>query len=817
MVFAGGNLGDEVADDAASADGSAATAVPSAPAIRINPTKRDLHFIVPVTDGETFLGEVELTVSPRDELSVQADRMLQLLQPLLKADAFRAVSAKVQAGKPLSAALLASEGVTLSYDPEKLSLALAIGLEKREGQTLGLRNMGGVQGESIRPAAFSGFLTVRAATDVVEHGVQPGVMAPTAELESGFNLKGLVLENQGYVSARSGDPAFRRSGSRLVYEDLTRKVRLTLGDTFVQAQRFQASPSVLGLGISRRYAELDPQREVRASGSQQFSIAGASTVETFVNGRSVERRSIGPGNYTLRDFPLAEGSNQVRLRIEDATGAVRVIEFSAYANQALLARGLTEFSLVGGVFSSPTRTGFSYDRRWVGSGFVRRGVSDTLTLGANFQATAQVQQGGVQVLWGGPLGLIGFDLSASTRRGGGQGVAAALTYERLLTGGGENNTALRGAVEVRSNRFELPQVAFGPQRSELHASVGMIRSFSRDRFIALDGRFDRDGVTGRNWGVQASGGLPLSDRFTLLAEAGWKRGSQRESWVRTGLRVRFGQRGLAQSDISSRGEISANVSSSGGSGIGAWNAQANFNRRPEDASLTASGALDTNRFALGAQQSVAFDRGGGVTDARTTLRAGFSLAFAGGAVAIGRPVGEAFVIMKPHKSLKGAQIFVDPQGDGEIARSGALGPALDGLISAHTFRTLVYQVPDAPAGYDLGAGNVTMRARYRSGYKVEVGSDYHLMAVGTLLDAKGEPVKLVSAKAYDLDNPRREPVLLFTSRTGRFGAQGLRAGRWRVEALTDPMTTYEMTLAESPDGIARVGTLRPVPSREQSK
>jgi outer membrane usher protein len=568
-IVAGGNLGDEVAEDAASTAIPSGAAAPAAPAARINPTKRDLHFIVPVTDGDTFLGEVELTVSPRDELSVQSDRMLQLLQPLLKAEAFRTVSAKVQQGRPLPAALLASEGVSLNYDPAKLSLALAIGLDKREGQTLGLRNSGGLRGESISPAGFSGFLTVRAATDVVEHGMQPGVMAPTAELDSGLNLKGLVLENQGYVSARSGDPAFRRSGSRLVYEDLTRKVRLTLGDTFVQAQRFQASPSVLGLGISRRYAELDPQREVRASGSQQFSVAGASTVETFVNGRSVERRNIGPGNYTLRDFPLAEGSNQVRLRIEDATGAVRVIEFSAYANQALLARGLTEFSVVGGVFSSPTRTGFSYDRRWVASGFVRRGVSDTVTLGGNFQATADVQQGGVQVLWGAPLGLIGFDLSASTRRGGvqgggGQGLAAALTYERLLTGGGESNTALRGAVEVRSKRFEIPEVAFGPKSSEIHASVGLIRSFSRDRFIALDGRFDRNRLTGRNWGLQASGGMPLSERFTLLAEAGWKRGSQREAWVRTGLRVRLGQRGLAQSDISSRGEISANVSSSGG-------------------------------------------------------------------------------------------------------------------------------------------------------------------------------------------------------------------------------------------------------------
>jgi len=34
---------------------------------RINPTKRVLRFIVPLTDGPTYLGDIELAVSPSDD------------------------------------------------------------------------------------------------------------------------------------------------------------------------------------------------------------------------------------------------------------------------------------------------------------------------------------------------------------------------------------------------------------------------------------------------------------------------------------------------------------------------------------------------------------------------------------------------------------------------------------------------------------------------------------------------------------------------------------------------------------------------------
>jgi outer membrane usher protein len=794
------------------------------PAPKINPTARELRFIVPVSDGEIYLGDVELAVSPRDELSIEAPRLLQLLEPLLKAEVHQRLAAAVTPSGMLEQAALTSEGVSLSYDHQTLSLRMAIATENRLSRGLSLRAQRGQQAVTLEPARFSAYFNVRTAADLVQAGGGGTFVPPIAALDSAIRFAGIVAENESTVSARAGDPAFRRVGSRLVYEDLGREVRWTAGDAQIFPTRFQASPTVLGVGVTRLYGQIDPQREIRASGSQTFSVDRTSTIETFVNGRSVGRRTFQPGNYTLADFPLAEGANQVRLRIEEESGIVREIDFSAYANQALMARGVTEFSVFGGVYSEPSRTGLVYSRAPVASGFVRTGLTEQLTLGFNAQLNQRTEQVGADALWGSPVGLAGFALSASRSDGRGAGAAAAATFERVLSSGeGGRSRSFRAAAEWRSRNFAVPDVGFYQEATRLRASAGVVMSFGDNAYAAADGFYEEQwrlppATAGeRRYGARLTGGMDLAPAVTMTAELGADRGTARsETFLRLGVRLRLGERGSAQVDADTRGRGRASLSTAGGSGNRAWLASGDISHDAGSVALNAVGSLVTNRAEIAVQQAANWDTGNNrVTSARTTVRTGFALAFADGDFAVGRPVSEAFLVARPHKTLEGKSVYLEPSGDSEAAASGTLGPALHGQLSAHNFRTVIYQVPDAPNGYDLGAGNVAIEPPYRGGYKLVIGSDYHLLAIGRLLDASGEPISLLAGKAIDLGNPAHPAITIFTARNGRFGAQGLRPGRWRFEMPTEPATIFEFDVTDSPDGTVRLGDLRPTAGEPQ--
>ena len=789
----------------------AADAGLAAPRGRINPTKRTLRFIVPLNDGLTYLGDVDLSVSPSDRLSVAAPRFLQLVEPLLKPEVLARVKIAVAGQDLIDEAALGASGIKLSYDSQSLALALQLPVGARRTRSLSLRadRQDGV--ETLKPARVSGFINFRSAMELVEAGPGRGVPAPVSAIDGAVRVFDMVAEGETYVSLRHGDQFYRRAGTRLIYDDTRRLIRTSAGDVRLYPRYFQSGPSVAGLSIGRSYSLLDPQQDIRSSGAQSFVIDSPSVVETIVNGRSVERKTFQPGSYTLQDFPLAEGSNDVKLLIREDSGKQRVVNFSLYSNRALLEPGRKEFSVFAGVLTEPTLRGITYSRHWLASGFVRAGLTPRVTAGVNFQADRFVQQGGAEALVGTPIGLVGFDLAAAHRVGRSNGFAGAVSFEHTLTGNVGAGQSLHVLVEAHSRYFAAPSDEASIDSRRWRAAAGYSLSFGRDRFLSLDADVLRDRVRGTSASAHVTGGTGISELFSMLGEIEYRRGNgQRDLLFRVSLRRRLGTRGQARLDLDSKGGIDVSAQESGGRGTGAWLADGDFKRDPQGGLLTANGGYLANRLELGGQQSVGFNAGGGVIGATTTLRAGTSIAFADGSFAIGRPVINSFLIGSTHRSLKNRTLRLDPQENSEAARSDRMGPALEGDLSAYSRRTLVYDVDNAPAGYDLGAGNVSLVPPYHGGFKMIVGSDYNLLVLGRLIDREGEPVTLLAGKAIELVAPKRPAITLFTSRDGKFGAQGLRPGQWRIVMPTaDGDTSYDITVTTSETGTIRLGDIRP--------
>lgn len=806
---------------AAGADSAASDQQPSAPtarAERLNPTGKTIILTVPAKDGASYLGDVPLTISADDTLSFPTDRTLQVLEPVVSPQVMTALKSNF-AGKPsLSPGDFSAVGITVTYDPRTLELRFDIPAEKRASRTFSVTALDQQSlGTFVRPVDVSAYLNIRGSVDLYEDGPDNGFQNPVFLLNSAVNLKGAVFETDAIFSPGSSGANFQRFGSRYVYDDTDKLIRFTLGDLDTQGRGFQSAPDIAGISIFRSYSVLSPQQIIRPRGDRTFTLARQSTVEVFVNGQQVRRIELGPGSYNLRDFPFAQGGNDIRLNVLDDTGRSEVLRFNLFLDQTQLGQGLSEFGLYAGVKAPLGLRGPVYSDEWITSGFYRRGISDRVTLGANFQADDKVQMAGVEAVFGTEIGTLGTQAAFSHTNGYGDGYALQATFQRLIQHQDGQADSFTLFAEHRSAKFAPVTFFLADNQYDYELGGGYTHAFNSNYYMGANARYSHGrGINPDVHNYSLLAGWRISSSATLSAEARYTQdtaGDQFSGFVT--LTVRIGRTSSVRSEYDTRNNrVRASYQTLQGSGVGSYNVTADVERSDFGSNISLNANYFSNRAELGVSHFGTFagDFGDSTTQ-RTSFRFGTSIAVAGGEVSIGRPIYDSFAIVRPHKSLKGTNVIVDPTSLGDTARTGKLAVATMPSLSSYSERVVTVDVADAPAGVDVGQGSFKLFPRYRSGYLLEVGSDYHVTAVGTMLDADGQPVALVSGKATELAHPERAPVTLFTNRQGRFGATGLAPGQWRIEMLDPKNSVYVITIPDDASGVVKLGEI--APTKEQ--
>lgn len=794
---------------------------------------RTIHIVIGVKDGNRYLGDVLATITPDGTVSLDDAQLLELMKPVLNEGRYGALSAAVKGRKESALAELATAGLKARYDSGQLRVVLDIAPEDRPRQDLAIAMLDhALIGDVAAPAPFSGYLNLRGSVDYVERGGAMGLRQPQILMDGAVRLFAPVLEGEALFSPDAPGEKISRQGTRLVYDNMATLTRWTLGDLRVQTDGFQGSRDMAGLSVLRLYDELAPQMNVRPRGNRSFTLAQASTVQTLVNGQAVQQVRLAPGTYNAANFPFVEGANDVDLIITNDAGKVENIRFSLFFDRSLLEPGLSEFGAFAGIASDVSGSSVSYRYpKPLFTGFFRHGFDDALTAGLNFQADAKVQMAGLSGLWGSPLGTLGFDIAGSHDKYAGDGYAMNIGLSRLFQDAGTfESQNLAARFQLRSRNFSIISSSdnapsFNPANfnsGNLYRYEGVLsysRSFGEYTYAQIDGRYAKAFAGGQDIGsVRASLGYGFTQSFNVTlsmqySSAGFQRGTS----AGVQLTYRFDDRSNIRAEYQSQLNMRRlSYQNSQGRGTGAWSASGDLESVPSAVSFNGSADYAANRAELGAAQTVGYDtHGANVTDVRSTLRLGTSLAMTDGAFGVGRPIYDSFALFKKHSSLDKAEVVVDPSTEGEQTRSDILGPGVLSDLASNSLRTVTYGVPDAPAGYDIGSGAFRAVPPYKAGYTVLVGSDYSLTVWGRLLDAKGEPIPLLAGRAVE-QAANGKTVTLFTSRDGRFSAQGLRAGTWRIEMPSDPPAVFVISVAQpAKSSLVNVGDLKPVP--EESK
>jgi outer membrane usher protein len=262
---------------------------------------------------------------------------------------------------------------------------------------------------------------------------------------------------------------------------------------------------------------------------------------------------------------------------------------------------------------------------------------------------------------------------------------------------------------------------------------------------------------------------------------------------------------------------------------GSWNDHKGYERWDASASTYRHGINDN--VAAGASVGYAGNRGevrvshnSGLrssrslanSDQRSSVQVGTAIAFAGNKVAFGAPVrGNGFAIVEPHKTIAGKTVIVGTKEDPRAVADG-MGPALVGNVAAYAQTNIQVDVDDLPTGYSLGKGAYDIKAPYRGGYALDAGSAYSVSAYGTLQNADGTPVALVTGVAKSETDPNKHADI-FTNAAGKFGADGLAPGRWTIEMATDgEPSRFILEIPEGTDGLFKAGTLTPAVTEAKS-
>lgn len=800
-------------------------AIAAAPSASAGETPAEADFVtdLPVITDGVEAGYVSVGIVGDEPVFVDAEAWRRFAETRIAPELVAEVLSRAEDGR-LRFTDFEAAGLRVFFDPRSLGIVHELEGSQRfqrliDGDRLNL------DPNVVTDGGFSAHLNVLATQDFIidsssnrdDEGRLPLVLGLDGAMrlfgDDGFTLESSVTLEE----AESGDASdgVERGFTRLVYDDVPRAIRFSAGDLQYETVPFQGGPELLGLSAERRYS-LQPGRDISSSGDQSFVLSSRSLVRVFINGTLRQTLRLDPGRYSLRDFSFVDGRNDTVIEIEDSAGRVEVREFSVFLDSDVLEKGATEFSANAG-FERDTAGEFNeeYDFETINvTGFFKHGVTDAVTLGAQYQGRLSsdddsLYNGGLYGAFSTPIGVfVGVAAgSESTRHGSGYAASAQWEYD-FPTSFGSNISAellsvytsdsyLELGAETPINPFELENFA----RVSLELPFDVLGSFSYRHSIAQSPeRVDENayGVTlARRFGRVATNfrfdyeSDEIDDQFEAFLSAAISLGPRQNARVSHDTRT---DRSRMEYNYFSRdvvNDVSGSIALEG-----------------NDDAMSATGDVryNGNRFVTDASVDFVMPEiSSDDTELLSQLRVGTALVYAGGQVALGRPVRDSFALVGRHDTLEGAVVEVNPSAAGVVAKSDALGPAVVPNLRSYQVNRIDAEVSGAPFGYDLGDASKEVFPYFRSGYSFEIGSEESVSVAGVALDESRTPIALVGGEVQRLDGDPIEEATAFTNAEGRFFVTGLRAGWHRLILSTTPKSVLEFEVPDGAAGLVDVG------------
>jgi outer membrane usher protein len=338
----------------------------------------------------------------------------------------------------------------------------------------------------VTPAAPGGFLNYQVSAQQVAGETIGGVLG-----EFGAFSRLGVLTNS--VVGRSGDgpESLIRLDTTFTHDFPDHLETLSIGDAISDGASWGNAVRYAGVRWSSDFA-LRPDLLTTPLLTTGGTATVPSTVDVFVNNQLVSNAQVPAGPFIVDRLPTVSGSGDVSVVVRDALGREQVVTQSFYSSVALLAPGLTQYSVNLGSVREDYALASDQYAGLLAAGSYRRGITDTFTLEGHAEelagSSAAAHAAGVNAAFG--LGALGV-FNVTLANGGDAGGSGWLTGVGIERRGGR--MSFLASTAVASGEFAQVGEPASPaqrirQRTLLQAGTGLGRwgslslAFVRDSY-----------------------------------------------------------------------------------------------------------------------------------------------------------------------------------------------------------------------------------------------------------------------------------------------------------------------------------------------
>lgn len=648
----------------------------------------------------------------------------------------------------------------------------------------------------------------------------------SAFTEAGLNHGGLLLYNSASYNSHPSDSYDRllwgsqwiRMMTNLTYDWRERLTRIVAGDVIVSSgDALGGGGTLAGIGVTRTFA-LDPYFVFLPTLALSGTALTPSTVEVYVNGQLIRREALPPGQFSLQNVPLTNGSGETRVVVRDAFGGQQTMVNPYYLALGTLAKGLSDFGYnVGFVRKALGSESWSYGQPALAFRH-RIGVLDWLTMGARAEATTDMVNGGASLaarLAFGRLriGELGFSMAAS-RQAGMAGFAGLVAYSYVgspaLVQLGMRFATDRYATLSLSPQIDRPSIDINATGAvtvnkvasfALQLNHAVMRDLGRTDTIAL--RINRSmlrwlyvfaefsNIYRSNYPVEFRTFIGLTFSLADRTVAAVSRG---DHWGYQG-----GHGGSSQAMLQRALPV--------GTGVGYRLAVAEGDNALDNGLVQYQGSCG--------RVEAEYQRSGWDSSSRghTTLTATGGAVLIGGRGYLTRPVQDAFALIRV-PNIGGVHGLVSNQVVGTTDRKGDL--LIPSLLSYYGNRIGIDD-KDIPLDHDIATTELTIAPPYRGGAIVAFPVRQVFSVTGTVIvDDNGRDI--VPAYGQLVVTAAGLPVVSPFDEAGNFYLENVPPGTYLAEAQFATGTcAFRLAVQTGAMALVNVGTVRCIVSPKETE